>query len=489
MDKNIDKFREKYGSLLAGSKGEAYVVPEIVSDGLIAEAKKSGSDGKYKFARVVFLLVLFMSVILYFNLTNYYLFAGIIITALAYAVLRKNLWVLIALSLPALTLGQFIFIPITYSWVYEASLSEILIVLAAIVFFLDIYIVGGIKKIKFDALFFALALYSILGLLSYFYIENLTLFVAGLKAPVYSALAYFLALNTINTPDKRRWAYVSLAALAAILSAQIFHTFYSMGFSSSFFYDRSNIRIPFGAIALVAALLAMVLPSVMADFFARAKEGRKKILVLIAFAMGATALFSMLGKAAIISFFFGLSYFFFKQKRFRQIYIFSSILGLILFFLLFSPLFNAFIERARTAFVDKNLSFRVEEYAVDIQIIKEHPFLGLGSGQQLHEYELRLFPDYRNFANNFIMQAALDYGTAGIIAVSVLIFAFGLKLKKMRKSFLATGLAASTLAAFMNGMAEVTFFALPYAIVFWVMVGSAEPQRSLSLRGVSDEAI
>ena len=44
------------------------------------------------------------------------------------------------------------------------------------------------------------------------------------------------------------------------------------------------------------------------------------------------------------------------------------------------------------------------------------------------------------------------------------------------------GLMAGLIAAFFNGLVEVTFFALPYAIIFWLVLGLflKQPYKGLS---------
>ena len=40
-----------------------------------------------------------------------------------------------------------------------------------------------------------------------------------------------------------------------------------------------------------------------------------------------------------------------------------------------------------------------------------------------------------------------------------------------KKPIIVFGFIAAITAAFLNGLAEVTFFALEYAIIFWLIIG------------------
>jgi O-antigen ligase len=83
--------------------------------------------------------------------------------------------------------------------------------------------------------------------------------------------------------------------------------------------------------------------------------------------------------------------------------------------------------------------------------------------------------------NNFFVQALIDLGVVGLGLVMALVGGIMKKARSAIKLSLAHGgyyvvllygFGASLIVAFLNGLVEVTFFALPYAIIFWLLMGA-----------------
>jgi O-antigen ligase len=206
---------------------------------------------------------------------------------------------------------------------------------------------------------------------------------------------------------------------------------------------------------------------------------------LAAFLAGSLAVVLTLGKGAILSLAAGLFYFFHISRSKRFVFIVSFLMFCALAYLFFTPYIEGLYERTVNALRDTNIEFRLDEYKAGWKIFKDHPLVGVGSGQQLAWYQKMIDPNYRNFANNFFLQAALDFGAAGIGAMLIVVLAVIFKIAGKRKALsdagpsalLLTGMIAAGITAFLNGMVEVTFFALPYAILFWTMFGMVEGVR------------
>jgi O-antigen ligase len=189
------------------------------------------------------------------------------------------------------------------------------------------------------------------------------------------------------------------------------------------------------------------------------------------------AIFLSLGKAAILSLLLGMLYLFLrlKDKRIGLSLIFSFLIlaGVVLF----SSFFSGLIERAQNVFSDFNTQFRIMEYEVGWKIFNQSPWLGSGAGQQLSLYSKWLFPGYSQWANNYLLQAAIDLGLAGLAAFAFIIYSVYGKIKEKysqiseEKRYLYYGIAASFIVVLINGLFEVTVFALPYAIALWSLVG------------------
>ena len=124
-------------------------------------------------------------------------------------------------------------------------------------------------------------------------------------------------------------------------------------------------------------------------------------------------------------------------------------------------------------FIDDTSQFRLREYRAAWQIIKIHFFIGVGSGQQLLHYPRVFLPDYQELANNMVLQVFIDLGLIGLALLSGLVYSFYINIRKIltHKTLLSYGFVAAVIAATLNGLVEVTFFVVPYAVMFWLTAG------------------
>lgn len=436
------------------------------------------AENKQKLIKLLMLTVLPLLFLIIFNLANLYLILAVFFLSLGYLFLRNRLWLLLILALPALVFGQFINISVAANWVYEASLSELLVIAAALIFFIDKFINGRLSRIKTNGLLFLLFIYLTLSIISYYHIIDFRLYIFGLKLIAFSFLAYFLSLNLIDEKNKIKAFVYSLAALALILAGQLFIKFYQMGWSNKFFFERNLIAIPLGPIALAAAILVLILPIVLAFYFYLDKINKVKPFLFLIFLTSALALFLTLGKAAIASLVLGLFYLFIKLKNKRVIFILGLAVFLILSFVFFNSFFSGLSERLSNAFIDVNSKFRILEYRTGWKLIKDNFWLGAGAGQQLYYFKKMLNFETAQLVNNFFLQAFIDLGLAGLILaffmlIKIIKQAVGLAGKiKDKNLIIYYGLIAALLASLANGLAEVIFFALPYGIIFWSIIGA-----------------
>jgi hypothetical protein len=479
-------------------------------------------------------------ILTFLNLANIYSLAAILIIALGYLFLRKHLELVLCLVIPALAFGQVLKFPIGWQWEYEASIAEILLIFIFIIFFLDKFINKKIGEIKVDLIMILLSAYLLASLFSFWQAIDLRLFIFGLKVLVFSFLAYFLfynltpldppyqggtnppnppyqggtnppnppyqggdnppsppyqggdnPLNPVRLNSQQSTLYQgrgkrkanlflsSLLIIVLILSAEIFIKFYEMGWSTKILFDRSNIIINFGPLATASAALAFLLPIILAHYFSTPSASKAKPFIFITFVLGSLAVFLTLGKAAILSFVVGLFYFFMKFKSKRKIFIISLIIFTVLSAIIFSSFASGLIKRTSTTFIDINSKFRVLEYKVGWELIKDNFLFGVGAGQQLLYFKKILDYETANLVNNFFLQALIDYGLIGFSLVVLIIISLFKKIFNLARRIAADrsdkilfyGFTAALIVSFISGLLEVTFFTLSYAIIFWSVLG------------------
>jgi len=433
-------------------------------------------NNKNKFIRLLILTIPLYLGIFFLSLANFYTILGIFFLSLAYF-FRNKIWLLLILAVPALTLGQFINFEIRPGWIYELSLTELFIFVAAVIFLIDKFINRKLDKIKFDFLSFILSAYLIISIASFWQIIDFRLYIYGLKIIVFGFLGYFLALNLLNSKKRIEYFIYSLVVTVVILSIQVFIKFYQTGLSSSFFFNRNDIGIAIGPIAIVSAILVMLLPILLAFYFYKQTSAPKPVILFI-FITGCLAVFLTLGKAAILSLFLGLFYLFIKIKDKRVAFILAFCLFILSGFLFFNSFFEGLFFRLGRVFIDTSSQFRLLEYKACLEIISDNLWFGVGAGQQIIYYAKNLLPDYRQQVNNFFLQFLIDLGIIGLIILFSIIIGIYKNIKNIfkkvnkKEAIMAFGFTASLVCVFLNGLAEVTIFALPYAIIFWLIAGT-----------------
>ena len=400
---------------------------------------------------------------------------------------KDFLWLAPVLALPALTAGEVLQFELTPYWHYDYTISEALLLLALAVFLLDKFLKINLAKayphpdesvpgVKIDYVSFFLLLYFALAVSSYWQIIDLHYYLFGLKAIFFGFAGYFLALNLINTKTKLQASLYSLTATLLILAIQVFYKFYQLGFSEKFFFERKLIILPLGPLATVASIVAMLIPVVFIFFLAE-KKLQIKALILPAFCFGLFALFVSLGKAAILASLIAIVYLNIRLKKVRPYFLAALILGSIVGAVFLAPLASGLVTRIRTTFTDINTQYRVLEYRTAGRLISNHLFFGVGAGQQLFYFKKLLNFDTSELVNNFFLQALLDFGLLGLAGTMAIVLSM---IKKSLEIYhrssgssriLACGLMAMLLTSLVTGVLEVTFFALPYAIIFWLTAG------------------
>jgi len=438
-------------------------------------------ERKDRAVRLIFLLAPVLFFLILYNKVSLSLIIGVIVLCVLYLFFKNYLCALLIISIPSLTLGKILNISITANWVYEARLAEILILISALLFILDILFGDVVKKIKINFIVVLLYIYLLFSLYSYQEIVDFRYFIFGLKVAVYGFLAYFLALNLINSKKKIIAFLYGLSITSFVLSLQIFFKFYEMGFSSAFFFERSTILIPIGPIATSAAILAFLTPLNLVFYYYLDKTNKSKPFIFVSFVLSFLAVFLTLGKGAILSLFVGLFFIFVRLKNKRVAFMLFFLIFLSVAYFIFNSFLVGLIERITFIFADRNTDFRIKEYTTGWRLIKDNFIFGVGTGQQLVYFKKLLNMETSNLVNNFFLQAMIDLGIIGFSLIVLLIYSIIKKIKKIikligknKEFILGVGFVASMIIALLNGLVEVTFYALPYAIIFWLSLGVFE---------------
>jgi len=146
-------------------------------------------------------------------------------------------------------------------------------------------------------------------------------------------------------------------------------------------------------------------------------------------------------------------------------------------FIFLNSFFEGLFFRISHVFIDVSSKFRLLELRMDINLIENNFWTGVGSGQQIIYYSRNLFPGYKQLVNNFFLQTFIDLGVLGISTAFLMIITIWKKIKKIMKNKnqfnnpIYYGFIASMIAVLINGQVEVTLFALPYGIIFWMLLG------------------
>lgn len=444
------------------------------------EENKQNNNRIGTFIRLMVLVVPLFVLSIIFEKVSLFALAGVLFASLYFLFLRKYLWFLLVLAPPSLCLGKIIDIPITADWAYEARAAEIFLLITTVLYFLDAYLNRKITTFRIDFIAFVLYLYVLASAASLFYVVDFRLFVFGMKVVIYSFLSYFLTRQLIDSKKKIEWFLFGISATILILGFQIFYKFYSMGFSSKFFFERNTILLPIGPIATTAAILALLIPIVLAFYFQLSKRHISRPIIITIVLVGVTAVFLSLGKGAIASLLLGLLYLFIRLKNSRVSLLLMGLWFLFLSYVMLNPFFSGLLERIKTTFVDNNTQFRLLEYKTSWELISKHTLFGVGIGQQLHYFKEMLGLETSELVNNFFVQSLIDLGVVGLGLVVALTGGIIKQARSAVKLSLANGgyyvvllygFGASLMVAFLNGLVEVTFFALPYAIIFWLLMG------------------
>jgi len=452
----------------------------VKNNNKISQKVPENPSAPNKFGLIGLALIGVVLVLILFGFVNFYLGLAVFFVFIFYFFFRRHTWMLLLLAAPSLVFGQILAFNVSADWAYEMSLAEVLLLAAGCLLVLDLLFRPLQTKIKVNQVVLALMVYLILTLLSFFEIEVFRYYIYSAKIVTFALLSYLLAYNYLDSARKIKYFLYSLAITGIILSGQIFYKFYELRFTSKIFFERNFIVIPTGPLALVSAILVLLVPILLATFFSFNKNDKGRIIIFLSFIVCLLGSFLTLGKGALLSLAIGLVYLLIvkiKEKRLASV-LFGGLFVIILY-LFFSFYFTGLFTRLGRLFVDSSTQFRVLEYQAAWKLIKENPWFGLGAGQQLFYYGRVLAAGYKELANNYLIQSMLDLGALGLAAMLFIIVSLAKNARRVLAQagnsvygVLAAGFAASMIVALINGLVEVTIFAMSYGIIFWLLAGA-----------------
>lgn len=403
-----------------------------------------------------------------------------LVVAAGYLIFRRHVWIPVIASIPALALGDVITIALSKDSAYTFSLGELLLYLSFGIWCLNFLFLRDRfpRKIRFGLPFAFLSAYILVALPFVVSVANTHWYFGQLRIIAISLIAYFIARNTIDTSRKIRWLYGSLGLFILLLAAQAFWYIATHGLSGDLLYDRNRVLLPVGAAAFASALLSFLIPIV--GLFGRYTSDYRERTVIFALTLaGFVALFLLMSKAAIGAFCIGLLFAVSKLRRDRLKTLMTVGVVTVVLTLVFLPFASSFITRIVSATQDMSNQYRLEEYRMIWFAARDTVLFGLGPGQHIVFYQRFLYPDFTNLLNNYFLQAFADLGLVGFALISGLAYSIVRLARKAlrmtgKRALLGVGIASAFLIASINGLAEVTFFGLPYALTFWTVVGATE---------------
>lgn len=389
-----------------------------------------------------------------------------------FVIFRERLWILLLIAIPSFALGEILTIQINRDLSYSIYLGEALIILLAIFFVFQTYRLRSLRLIEFDRIALGLLSYLVLSTVAYSYILSTQWFIVNFKVALLMFLSYMLAKHLLIGRKRIRMFYRVLVVYAAILSVQTVILSISNGLSAEVFVSRHLVTLPVGAIAFVSSLIIFMIPQIY-SFALIQKNVKMTYLIYGTVILSVIATFLLLSKGAILCLLAGMLLFALMDKKYGKQITVGTLITMIFIAVFLSPFLFGLVERFSVAMSDINNQYRIEEYKIAWSVISDNALLGVGPGQQIVYFQKLFYPDFMNLLNNFYMQSLIDLGILGLAVFLWLtweVMKSARSALRSKQRLLGIGFVSALTIAFFNGLIEVTFFGLAYAVLFWVAV-------------------
>lgn len=407
-----------------------------------------------------------------FMVFDHSIFLAIVIVCEAVLFWQSRAWALFMI-LPSLIAGQSMTLVVSNE-IYEIFLAEVFILELFFLLAIDI-LVQRIANVRLPLLgVFGLAILALVIFGVTWSLDPLQGTITT-RVATYAFLLYLLVVNCIRSRKDFRLVLMTLPVAGFLMALQLLWTVMRLG-GFSFNIPREAIVTPIGPWVLVAALIVATVPVTLALAFIT--KGRKRaVLFAIAIFNSAASILAM-GRGEMLSLFLGVAAFF-RENRKKGF----TILGLVLILgLLLAVPFANFTSQTLDRFANlgqsETVQYRVNEYVSGWDVLKSYPLIGVGTGAAKYVHRLEHPCNCTTEFNNMFLHVAVEWGLLGTVVFGAGLFFFVREVvwtkravRSDRERLLWSGFFATFVVMVFNGMVEVTFVGLPYALFTAFVLG------------------
>lgn len=298
-----------------------------------------------------------------------------------------------------------------------------------------------------------------------------------LKGWVFMPILYMLIAYSFIKTDKEKkflllalmWSgvWLSLWALYQVLTGD----YVTIDGRASAFYESANY------LALYLGPICVIWGIGFLEAF-RTRSFWREIYFLVPGLLTLVAMFFAASYAGWIAVFAGIFFYAMLSKKYTKKSKIAAMVALFVMFSLFvaSQLGSAKLE-GFLEFEDRSsTSARLQIWNASVEMIEDHPLLGVGLGQFEVNYQLKMKEIYdadtyewlMPHPHNFILGIWLNFGLLGVVAIiGVIILAFA---KVRMKDDMKLIFAAMLFAVIMHGLFDMPFMKNDLAMQFWLLI-------------------
>lgn len=356
-----------------------------------------------------------------------------------------------------------ILIGLLFSW-GNTSLGFIFLLIHLIIYFIKNKKTVKLNNFTDKKIYFLLSLFMVWSLISAFFSYN--------KKIAFASFIGFLLLIVISLVETKLLVSFKKFKYKILFSAVSI----GLTISSSYIiynYFSTNIRRATGIFSAVndtgSVLLVAVL--IVISYF-EFLNNKYRYLLLMPIMLGFLSLILTFSRGAFFGFIAGL--FIFNLRSKKRILIFCIIIFLIFSFIItFPQLENRFLD----SLTIKDNMDRVSIWISSVNMIKDHPIIGIGPGNFPVVY-----PSYRwkeeqrthtmSFAHNIFLNMAVETGLIGFglfFYIIILILIMGVKI--YYNNPLNRGFVSAFIAILAHNQFDCTVLKFEVGVIFWILIG------------------